>query len=67
MSLQHLMPEYHCEGSIAIFDNRACRHYASVDYLGYLRKGYRVTIGGDGPFFDPEREAKAKVEAKLGE
>ena len=60
------MPGFKWErGSIAMFDNRACQHFASVDYIGYLRRGTRVTISGDKPFYD--RELESNLTAGLSE
>lgn len=50
-------PEYQCRfrwapGSLAFWDNRACQHYAASDYFPAVRIMERVTIKGDGPYFD---------------
>lgn len=48
-------PEYQCRfrwqrDSIAMWDNRACQHYAVFDYFPQQRDMDRVTIVGDRPF-----------------
>ena len=53
-------PDFHCRfqwrpHSIAFWDNRCAQHLAIWDYYPETRHGYRVTIKGDAPFFDPNR------------
>lgn len=38
---------------IALWDNRRLLHFAIWDYWPNERKGHRVSILGDTPFFDP--------------
>lgn len=57
---QHAKPEYQCrfhyeEGSIAFWDNRACQHYGSGDFWPNRRVGYRITLSGSKPYYDPTR------------
>ena len=53
-------PDHHCrfqwrENSVAFWDNRCTQHLAIWDYYPETRHGYRVTIKGDAPFYDPDR------------
>jgi Probable taurine catabolism dioxygenase len=59
--MQHSKPEYQCRfkwenNSMAFWDNRSCQHYASSDYMGSRRKGRRICIAGERPFFDSQVE-----------
>ena len=40
--------------SIAFWDNRCTQHLAIWDYYPEVRHGYRVTIKGDRPYYDPD-------------
>lgn len=56
-------PAFHCRfhwqpHSIAFWDNRCTQHLAIWDYYPEVRHGYRVTIKGDTPFYDPHLKAK---------
>jgi taurine dioxygenase len=49
-------PEFQCRfrwqpNSIAFWDNRCAQHHAMWDYYPQTRRGYRVTVKGDKPFF----------------
>jgi taurine dioxygenase len=51
-------PRYQCRfrwttNSVAVWDNRAVQHQATFDYFPRRRHGYRATIRGDRPFFQP--------------
>ena len=51
-------PEFQCrfrwhKNSVAFWDNRCTQHHAIWDYYPQTRHGYRVTIRGDRPFYDP--------------
>jgi len=57
MLMRHIRrPEFTCRfrwrpGSIAIWDNRCCQHYAVNDYDGKRRRMHRITIAGEeAPF-----------------
>jgi taurine dioxygenase len=52
------VPEFQCRfrwqpGSVAFWDNRCVQHHAMWDYFPQRRRGLRVTIKGDRPFFRP--------------
>ena len=49
-------PEFQCRfhwepGSIAFWDNRCAQHFALWDYYPHRRRGLRVTIQGDAPYY----------------
>ena len=54
--MQHARrPEFTCrfkwrQGSIALWDNRCCQHFAVNDYPGERRRMHRITLKGDRPF-----------------
>ena len=59
-------PEFHCRmrwraNSMAFWDNRCTQHLAIWDYWPETRHGYRVTIKGDRPFYDPNFKAAASA------
>lgn len=50
------MPEFQCRfrwqpGSVAFWDNRCAQHHALWDYYPQRRRGLRVTIKGDRPYY----------------
>jgi len=57
MLFQHIeIPEFQCRfhwapGSVAFWDNRCTQHHALWDYYPNRRRGLRVTIQGERPFF----------------
>lgn len=51
-------PEFQCRfkwrpGSVAFWDNRCAQHHALWDYYPHRRRGLRVTIKGDRPYYRP--------------
>ena len=51
-------PEFQCRfrwhpNSVAFWDNRCTQHRAIWDYYPQTRHGYRVSIRGDRPYYDP--------------
>ena len=51
-------PEFHCRfrwrsDSVAFWDNRCTQHHAIWDYYPEVRHGYRVTVQGDRPYYQP--------------
>lgn len=55
-------PDFQCRfrwraHSVAFWDNRCTQHLAIWDYYPETRHGYRVTIRGDAPFYDPARRS----------
>ena len=60
-------PEFHCRfrwrrNSMAWWDNRCVQHLAIWDYYPQTRHGYRVTIEGDRPFYEPNQPLKQPLE-----
>jgi taurine dioxygenase len=59
MLFRHIeTPEFHCRfhwqpGSVAFWDNRCVQHHALWDYYPQRRRGLRVTIKGERPFYRP--------------
>ena len=59
---QAATPEFQCRfkwrpNSVAIWDNRACQHYAASDYWPQERRMDRVTIIGDKPYYRSDAPA----------
>ena len=46
--------------AVAFWDNRCTQHFALWDYWPEERKGHRVTIEGERPFYDPDQRAVKK-------
>ncbi|KAI1319095.1 hypothetical protein EDD11_004984 [Mortierella claussenii] len=40
--------------SVAIWDNRSSYHTGVPDFKPYFRRGLRVTVSGEKPYYDPE-------------
>jgi alpha-ketoglutarate-dependent taurine dioxygenase len=59
MLFRHIeTPEFHCRfhwqpHSVAFWDNRCVQHHALWDYYPQRRRGLRVTIKGERPFYRP--------------
>ena len=59
LAFEHIeRPEFQCRfrwrpGSVAFWDNRCAQHHALWDYYPNHRRGLRVTIKGDAPFYRP--------------
>jgi taurine dioxygenase len=57
MLFRHIeTPEFQCRlrwapGSVAFWDNRCAQHHALWDYYPHRRRGLRVTIQGDRPYY----------------
>ncbi|KAF9943253.1 hypothetical protein BGZ75_005839 [Mortierella antarctica] len=47
--------------SVAIWDNRSTFHTGVPDFKPYLRRGLRVTVSGEKPFYDAESGTQAKA------
>ncbi|KAF9279195.1 hypothetical protein BGZ74_002922 [Mortierella antarctica] len=56
------------EDSVAIWDNRSSFHTGVPDFKPYFRRGLRVTVSGEKPYFDKEASTtQAKAFAKVSE
>ncbi|KAF9408324.1 hypothetical protein BGZ94_002350, partial [Podila epigama] len=54
------------KNSVAIWDNRSSYHTGVPDFKPYYRRGLRVTVSGEKPYFDPENKAtQAEAFAKV--
>jgi taurine dioxygenase len=53
--------------AIALWDNRCTQHFALWDYWPEERKGHRVTIQGERPFYEPGvfRQRQMKLGGQL--
>jgi taurine dioxygenase len=47
--------------AIALWDNRCTQHFALWDYWPEERKGHRVTIRGERPYYDPQSRPRNPV------
>ncbi|KAG0051651.1 hypothetical protein BGZ83_003481 [Gryganskiella cystojenkinii] len=47
--------------SVAIWDNRSSYHTGVPDFKPYFRRGLRVTVSGEVPFFDPKSGTQAQA------
>lgn len=54
------------KNAIALWDNRCTQHFAMWDYWPHERKGHRVTVKGDVPFFDAARTVQSPPTRQLG-
>ncbi len=49
------------ENAIALWDNRCTQHFALWDYWPNERKGHRVTIKGERPFYRPGAPVRSEL------
>ena len=59
-------PEIQCRltwqaNGLAIWDNRATQHYAIFDFYPHRRRGERVTVKGDRPFFEDDSHRRTST------
>ncbi|MCH2212548.1 MAG: TauD/TfdA family dioxygenase [Fuerstiella sp.] len=59
-------PEIQCRfhwqpGSVAFWDNRCAQHHALWDYYPNRRRGLRVTIRGDAPFYRADSDEVSEL------
>ncbi|KAF8923442.1 hypothetical protein EDD21DRAFT_42997 [Dissophora ornata] len=47
--------------SVAIWDNRSTFHTGVADFSPYYRRGLRVTVSGEKPYYDPESGTQAQA------
>ncbi|KAF9419835.1 hypothetical protein BGZ94_009306 [Podila epigama] len=47
--------------SVAIWDNRSTFHTGVPDFRPYYRRGVRVTVSGEKPYYDPSSGTQAKA------
>ncbi|KAG0356952.1 hypothetical protein BGZ54_000517 [Gamsiella multidivaricata] len=47
--------------SVAIWDNRSTFHTGVPDFRPYYRRGLRITVSGEVPFYDPNSGTQAKA------
>lgn len=57
-------PQFHCrfqwrKDSMAFWDNRCTQHLAIWDYWPETRRGYRITVKGDKPFYAPPATSRS--------
>ena len=54
--------------AVALWDNRCTQHFALWDYWPEERKGHRVTVKGEQPYFDPDiplRRTRMQLSSRL--
>ncbi len=49
------------ENAIAFWDNRCTQHFALWDYWPHERKGHRVTIKGERPYYEASKLVKSEL------
>ncbi|KAF9434039.1 hypothetical protein BGZ76_008667 [Entomortierella beljakovae] len=60
--LQYQIRFHWKKNSVAIWDNRSSFHTGVPDFRPYHRRGVRVTVSGEKPYFDPEiKNTKAEA------
>lgn len=59
--LQYQIRFHWKKDSVAIWDNRSTYHTGVPDFRPYQRRGVRVTVSGEKPFYDPASGTQAKA------
>ncbi|KAG0196391.1 hypothetical protein BGX28_010215 [Mortierella sp. GBA30] len=59
--LQYQVRFHWKKNSVAIWDNRSTFHTGVPDFRPYQRRGVRVTVSGEKPFYDHESGTQAKA------
>ncbi|KAF9354213.1 hypothetical protein BGX26_007965 [Mortierella sp. AD094] len=59
--LQYQIRFHWKKNSVAIWDNRNSYHTGVPDFRPYQRRGVRVTVSGEKPYFDPKSGTKAQA------
>ncbi|KAG0206565.1 hypothetical protein BGX33_007332 [Mortierella sp. NVP41] len=59
--LQYQVRFHWKKNSVAIWDNRSTYHTGVPDFRPYQRRGVRVTVSGEKPFYDPNSGTQAQA------
>ncbi|KAG0379858.1 hypothetical protein BGX24_011378 [Mortierella sp. AD032] len=59
--LQYQIRFHWKKDSVAIWDNRSTYHTGVPDFRPYQRRGVRVTVSGEKPFYDPKSGTQAEA------